>query len=272
MAELVQIAISVYRQRTHFIKKCVLSALRQSLASKTIHLRTDGHHACSAQALKWIRRVTKQNSEMFLVEGIRRIGIYNSYNAIFHQSESKYILQLDADDFIHEHALDVLVEQLEGCPDAVMAFGECVEVDSIGRPIRMRNGPLHNQRKELLTDFYCFHPRLIRRTAFESVGGFSPGFDLAGDYDLCLRLNEIGAFCHVNLPLYFHRDHVKSASRTHSYRLNEESLLAVTNAIERRSLSGQIEATSDLMTGSITIRDKSAPPPGLFYIVPSEAD
>lgn len=266
----IQIAISIYRQDEQHLKQCIRSALSQTHTDLRITVRTDGPDSCTASALRWLRKQVSKNKKLHLVEGIKRIGIYGSYNSLFRQSSSRYLLQLDADDYLDPYALEILHEKINECPDAALSFGDCIEVDTCRRPIRLRGNPSLLMSNNLLNHFYCYHPRLIRRRCFERVGGYSSKYNLASDYDLCLRLDEIGSFLHVPLPLYYHRVHAKSATANGFHHLNRESLIAVQSALVRRGLHGKMSASLDTGSGAITLThlaEMCRP----FYIVPEES-
>lgn len=266
----VQIAVSIYGQDNAHIKQCIRSALSQTLSDVVITVRTDGTRACSESSLRWLRKKSSEFSSLTLIEGVKRIGIYGSYNSMFRQSSSDYLLQLDADDYLDAFAVQILFDALDKEPSAVMSFGDCLEVSPIGRPLRIRNHRDPSFDVNLLNQFYCYHPRLIRRKHYQAVGGYSDRYSLASDYDLCLRLDELGSLVHVPLPLYFHRIHNQSASMRRFDELNQESLMAVRSAISRRGLQERLQASLDANSGAITltkVNNTSKP----FYIVPEEA-
>ena len=249
----VQIAISVYRQHEDYLRQCIKSALGQTFPDLAIAVRTDGPSACSDSALKWIRRKVLKDPRLTLVEGVKRIGIYGSYNSLFRQSSTPYLLQLDADDYLDAFAVEMLMSELDSNSAAVMSFGDCLEVAPNGRPLRIRNNSARACSMNLLNHFFCFHPRLVRRSSYNLVGGYSEDYRLASDYDLCLKLDEIGDIRYVHVPLGFHRVHPHSASMLGYEELNLESVRAVKSALVRRGLDDTLEVHHDPSTGEITL-------------------
>jgi GT2 family glycosyltransferase len=78
---------------------------------------------------------------------------------------------------------------------------------------------------------------LIRRSAYDLVGGVDPTFSSAEDYDLCLKLSEQVKIVHLQQPLYFYRQHLDSLSTTVLTQQFELAKLAVNNALVRRGLA-----------------------------------
>jgi len=86
-----------------------------------------------------------------------------------------------------------------------------------------------------------FHFRLFRRQAFQLAGGIDLSFQVAVDYDLCLRLSEVTQVFHLAKPLYYYRNHLHSLS----YEQRVEQILAskeaISRALVRRGLSEHYE-------------------------------
>ncbi|MDT8392109.1 MAG: glycosyltransferase [Lentisphaeria bacterium] len=73
---------------------------------------------------------------------------------------------------------------------------------------------------------------LCKKKDLERVGGFDERLSNLIDWDLCLRLSEIGSFCFVDIPLvntYTQNDSISSLSRKLPY-----SQLRILNKLKRR--------------------------------------
>jgi GT2 family glycosyltransferase len=86
----------------------------------------------------------------------------------------------------------------------------------------------------LLLDFITFHFRLFSREVFERAGGIHPDFEIAIDYDLCLRICELGRIVHLAEPLYFYRVHDEQLSTQRRAEQTEASARAIRAALARR--------------------------------------
>ena len=268
--EAVQVGISVYKQQYRYIRECVESVLSQTLKQIVIDIRLDGPDSCDSRTLEWLRKIESKTNNLTIHQGRKHLGIYRSYNKIFGYRKTPFLCQVDADDYIDRFSLEILHERLIRQSDCAFAYSQCVEVSPVGKPMYIRHHT-HGQN-DLLTQFFTFHLRLIRRCSFDAASGYSSKYNLAADYDLCLRLNELGGFVGVELPLYFHRNHSGSESVKHHASINSESIAIVNKALERRCLSDQVLAVQGDEAGSIELvsinkrQERDQP----FYIIPHE--
>jgi len=106
------------------------------------------------------------------------------------------------------------------------------EQRGLGRRTRIPYTP-----RGLLTDFMTFHFRLFTRAVFERAGGIDPDREIAIDYDLCLRISEVGRIRHLAEPLYFYREHRQQMSTAKRRAQIAASAAAIRAALVRRGLS-----------------------------------
>lgn len=265
----VQVGISVYKQKYSYVRECLESVLNQSHKDTLIDIRLDGPDSCERRTLEWLRKIESANKKLTIHEGTKRLGIYRSYNSIFNLRKTPYLCQIDADDYINKYSLEILVAELEGLKNCGFAFTKCIEITAEGKPMYMRHDSFNAQ--DMLTKFFCFHLRLIKRNYFDAIGGYFEEYKLAADYDLCLKLNEIAGMACVDLPLYYHRNDPQSASSVNQQSLILESLLVVNKAIERRGLMEKFKAIPGKEEGEIILIDvNSNLANNPFYIIPQE--
>src|SRR5205807_6195039 len=115
--------------------------------------------------------------------------------------------------------LGVQLAYMRAHADCVAVGCRWLAIDPDGWPIRVGYQP---QSHEEIDAFHLAGngggmpgPALfLRRTAVEAVGRYRPEFLLAEDYDLLLRLAEVGRL--VDLPdvLFLYRENVTSLLRT----------------------------------------------------------
>ena len=80
---------------------------------------------------------------------------------------------------------------------------------------------------------------MFRRDAWEFVGGHDESLENAEDYDLFLRLSEVGPITHLREILYSYRQLPGSAS-SDSTLLDRNTIDVVERAIERIGYSSQV--------------------------------
>ena len=161
-------------------------------------------------------------------------------SALIHATEvstGELVGILDSDDILEPSALSECVVVLDTHADAGMVYTDYLCMSETGKRQRPgRRCRIPYSRDRLLVDFMTFHFRLIRREAYDLVGGFDAAFPLAMDYDLCLKLSEVTNIHHLPCALYRYRKHRASLSATRRLEQIACSHRAVCDAIKRRGL------------------------------------
>jgi GT2 family glycosyltransferase len=121
---------------------------------------------------------------------------------------------LNADDFFLPQGLSRLADALRAHPDWVAVAGRGCLADEAGAPgaeIATRAfDPAEFERWCTI----CQPATLVRRSAWESVGGLDATLDMCFDYDLWWRLSHVGTIGYVNAMVAASRDHGSTKTRT----------------------------------------------------------
>jgi glycosyltransferase involved in cell wall biosynthesis len=148
-----------------------------------------------------------------------------------------YLAFVDSDDLLAPTALAETLAVLAGNPEIGVVYTNYLVIDPDDRVLGLGSRcQIPYSADRLLVDFISFHFRLLRRTAFDRVGGIDRNFYSAEDYDLCLKLSEITDFYHLERPLYYYRRHDLSISAITKAEQTEYSAKAVNDALVRRNL------------------------------------
>jgi glycosyltransferase involved in cell wall biosynthesis len=114
-------------------------------------------------------------------------------NEAIGHARAPLVCWLNSDDLFLPGGLSALVAAIEADPSTAVAYGDCLRLDEQGRVIgSSRAGPLTARGLSRR----CMIPQpasIVRRTAWESVGGLNENLHLALDYDLWWRLQRAGA-------------------------------------------------------------------------------
>jgi glycosyltransferase involved in cell wall biosynthesis len=128
----------------------------------------------------------------------------------FAATTGEFITYLNADDLLASDAISVLASVLEANPEAPAAYGAAVNIDEVGRAI----APYPTRpfdRGRLARECFIAQPAtLMRRSAYDAIGGIDRGLEFAMDYDLWFRLNAESLMVYVDRTLAFSRLHVAS--------------------------------------------------------------
>ncbi|MDJ0736161.1 MAG: glycosyltransferase [Nostocaceae cyanobacterium] len=150
-------------------------------------------------------------------------------NRGFNHSRSKFITFLDADDLWTADKLEAQYKALLENPEAGVVYSWTDCVDETGKFLRKCSyvkwaGDVYPQL--LLDDFIGNGSNvMIRREAFEFVGGFDESLTNAEDTDICLRLAAKYQFVNISKVQVFYR--IYSNSKSSNILPLEKSNLAV---------------------------------------------
>ena len=139
-----------------------------------------------------------------------------------------YVCWLNSDDWYLDGGLRRLVDHLEHHPRASMAYGRCWNVDEkSGKRTPVWVEPFSRQRMALRC-IVSQPATLIRRSAWEAVGGVDAGLDMAMDYDLWWRLlHKAGAPAFVDEFVAVNRIHADTKTKTQRRRHYAEAIKVV---------------------------------------------
>jgi len=138
-----------------------------------------------------------------------------------------YVAWLNADDCYLGDGLARLLDGLQAAPLAPMAYGRCWIVDEGGG--RIRRYPTLRFSARMLANFcfICQPGTLIRRSAWEAVGGVDESLHMAMDYDLWWKLfKRFGPPRFVDAHLAVNRRHADTKTSTQR-RLHYREAMAV---------------------------------------------
>jgi glycosyltransferase involved in cell wall biosynthesis len=235
--------ITTIYNRENYLAQSIESALAQTEPNFELILLDDGSTDGSVEVAQ---RYADADPRVRLIKAKHQgRGLALSTACSF--ASGKYLALLDSDDWLAPEALAETATVLEALSEVSMVYSNYYDVSEAGKLLRLghRCG-IPYSRERLLLDFMVFHFRLFRRTALEQVGGIDPEFDCAPDYDLSLKLSEVGEVIHLEKALYFYRQHENSISAARQMEQIHYSHKAVTQALKRRGLAAHLSVEVQL--------------------------
>lgn len=250
----VTIGVSIYKQRLDWVQSSIQSALTQSLLDIEVIARVDGSGGCDSEVLEWLLQVENNDPRFRLILGEKRLGTFGSYASIFKEALGDYICQLDADDILPHHAIKECMNILKDRRDVDMIYTDCTLISPEGE----ETGQDSRSQAELtslslLTQFITFHLRVIKRSTYAQVGGYNPQLKYTGDYDLSLKLQEVGIIEHMPQALYKYRVHESNTFKRQTASLLKESWSVALAAFHRRKLYPALKLTHSSNYADISI-------------------
>jgi glycosyltransferase involved in cell wall biosynthesis len=239
----VSLIMTVYN-REQYLEEALVSVLSQTYPQYELILWDDGSTDRSGEIAA---HFATQDPRIKYFQA-KHQGRNASLRAVHQQADGIYLGWIDSDDRLTPATLAATVAFLDNEPEVGMVYTDHQTIDAQGN----LQGYGHRCRipyskDRLLVDFMTFHFRLMRREWFEQAGGINPSFEAAIDFDLCLRLAEITAIKHLQVPLYEYRVHPQRMSSQGRYRQVHYAKAAVEQALVRRGLDKtyRLEVSAD---------------------------
>lgn len=205
-----------------YVREAIESVLAQTLSDYELLIIDDGSTDGSRAVIE----------EYLDPPGVRAIfqankGLNATNNVALREARGKYLMRLDADDYLDPNALSVLAGMLDQDPQVGLVFPDYYKVASDGAvmgivrrhdfdQVEMMDQPAHGA---------C---TMFRRECLLTLGGYDDSFRCQDGWDIWVRFIAHYGVRNVSLPLFYYRQHPKSLTR------NEERLLATRAEIIRK--------------------------------------
>lgn len=163
--------------------------------------------------------------KIVLIKNESNKGLNYTLNHCLEFADTEYIARMDGDDISLPSRLKVEIEFLDSHPEYAIVSSPMIYFDEHGEWDRgIGNGEV-NPRNAAKGTPLCHAPCMVRKDAYDGVGGYSVDKRLlrVEDYDLWIKMLAKG-YKGYNLknPLYMMRDDRNATSRRkYKYRLNE---------------------------------------------------
>lgn len=150
----------------------------------------------------------------------------------FAQAATTIFAFLDADDWYGPRKIQRSLEAFRLAPEVVCVVSDYDDNYVGGKSVRQYKAPFDADR--LTVSFLHNINCLIRRTALDRVGLFDEEITLCEDYDLVLRLSEVGLVYHIPEVLHHRSEHPASVSRNVEEMLRFEMIVKQKTMARRR--------------------------------------
>src|SRR3954453_10206217 len=202
----------------NFVKDAIESALNQTYSHFELIVCDDGS---TDKTLEIVESYAERDSRIRLLRNKFRSASLNANSGV---SAARYpwIARLDADDMATPDRLERQIQAAEREPHVVCWGGAAQLINRDGRRLRTaRLGPeteagLEQLRRSGEVIYILGLTTMIRRDAFQQVGGYDPRFNSADDIELLSRLAEIGSVRALPLVLGSYRLHGTSFTASRS--------------------------------------------------------
>ena len=201
----------------HFLGHCLESILAQSYADFEVIVIDD----CSKDDSLSVVEPFLRDPRVRLIAHAQNAGFVRSLIEGVEASASPYLTVISADDFVMSaKALERQMELLEANPNTSFCYSSWVYMNAETQPVGDVVPFSHDhvwggdqEFREFCTRFYVLHTgTIIRRTAYEAVGGYDASIRYTLDNTMWSLLCGAGEVAFVSEPLYGYRTHGSNMS------------------------------------------------------------
>lgn len=216
-----------------YIEQAILSVLAQTYKNFEILIIDDGS-TDDSQAV--ISRYALHHKIITIFQENK--GLNKTNNVAINRAQGEYIMRLDADDYLEEHALELMVNYLDRHPDKGMVFPDYYLVDKGGDIIDMVRR--HNFSEVTQLDQPAHGAcTMVRRSNLITIRGYDEAFSCQDGWDLWVRFIQYFGVGNLNLPLFYYRQHGSSLTRDENRILSTRSEILKKNQVyNKKSLKG----------------------------------
>lgn len=262
---IVSVLVTVYNRQS-YLQATLDSILASSLRDIEVIVVDD---RSTDNSLGVAQAMAARDSRIKVVANERNLGDYGNRMKAAALACGRYLKYVDSDDVIYPHALQVMVDALEQYPDANLGLAHSQSDDV--EPFPWRLTPQQAWQKQFLgRGCLSCGPTgaIIRRNAFEAIGGFREEWRVLSDIDLWLRLSAHAPVVLVPPGLVWWRRHEGQEFRSgtadmfyleYGHRLGVEALKSPScplGAVELKHAVGRLNQHHARRLISLAIRKR----------------
>lgn len=196
-----------------YLDEAISSVLIQTLGDLELILIND----CSTDNTLGIAKRYQRKDDRVLVLSLPiNSGPAVARNVGIQIARGEWIGILDSDDVAMPSRFEEQMRLADNHKDLVMIGSSSISIDAKGHAIHEHKYPMsHPDLIDHLSSLRKFPPHssmVYRRDVFEKLATFNPRYVSSEDYDLWLRLSEIGEIASINKPLVKIRQHEMNIS------------------------------------------------------------
>jgi glycosyltransferase involved in cell wall biosynthesis len=209
------------RNYGHFLNEAAESVIAQVYKNWELIIVDEGSSDDTSIVAK---KIIKQHpNKITFIKNKNPKGLQKLANEVLSIANGKYMMRLDADDWLDNSALFLLVNKLEASKNAGLVYGNYYYTDQDGKilDVEFRQRIVDEDLAGQLPPHGAC--TLFRTRALKNAGGYSENVNAQDGWDLWYKLaDRIGAI-NINVPVFYYRQHGESMSRDNKRLLQARS-------------------------------------------------
>jgi GT2 family glycosyltransferase len=184
---LISVVMPVYNVPERYLRAVIQSVCKQVYSNWELCIADDNSPNPNVRSI--IKEYAERDPRIKYIFRSSNGHIAEATNTAATLASGEFIAFLDHDDELREHALLMMVRELNTHPDADLLYSDEDKISEEG----VRHSPHFKSDwnpELLLCQNYVCHFTMVRRSLFAMVGGIRKGFDGAQDWDFVLRASE----------------------------------------------------------------------------------
>ena len=191
-----------------YVEQAVDSVLKQTYQDFELIVVDDA----STDSTWQILQKYKGNPKIKIIKNKKNIGFVRTAIKTINLSKGKYIMRLDADDYLDKNALMIMADVLDKHPEIGMVYPDYWEINEDGEIIDYFRKKKLGEEAELMDLPANGACTLMRKSCYKAIGGYRSDIRMQDKYDIWIKFTAKFKAHNVNLPLFYYRRHEDNIS------------------------------------------------------------
>ncbi|MDA3883769.1 MAG: glycosyltransferase [Bacteroidales bacterium] len=226
-----------------YIREAITGLLNQTFQNFEVIIIDDGSTDNSKEI---IEEYASHEKIQIIYQQNKGLNVTN--NVAIKASKGKYIMRLDADDFLTPDALEVMSTKLESDENLGLVFPDYYMVDKEGNILNIEQRHSFNDEVSLFDQPAHGACTMIRTDFLKNLGGYDEQYTCQDGYELWIKFVTKYKVANVNKPLFYYRQHGKNLTS------NEDKILRTRQLIKDNYIQKHIQTFPNTIT-IIPVRD-----------------
>ena len=208
------LSISIYiisKNYDKYLEQSILSVINQTENNWNLFLINDGSTDQTKKIM--LKYQQKYPKRVFFINNQETIGLQKNANNIIKISKNDLLMRLDADDWLENNALRLIINEFKKNKKIDIVYGNYYYSTSNGIRISKENKLVLNKK----SNFKHFPPHgactAFKKNVLQKNGGYNENFNAQDGWDLWHKIATKNNVSYIKNPVFNYRQHDKSISK-----------------------------------------------------------